>query len=442
MPLIEDPSQPPVKLIPDTPRIYKEEYRGVTVDTRYVPQKSLVTWVEGSPWTVNYYSQILGADNQVAGQQTGLDPVYQQYRLLKNLEIKVSQPLTSTQNQETKETSVTGSASTYPFMTPNNGDMFIADIGDGQEGVFRVTSTERKSIFKDATFVIDYVLVGYSDPERVNDLNRKVQETLYYLKDFHVHGQNPLLHEEDYQNVLSLESYYYSLLDLYYELCHSTKFKTLLVPGQAESTYDHFLTKACGLGFESRLNPLILKTRVLNVDGDQPMTTLTLWDLLFERDRRMIVNIAKRVGTQSTRIFSNRPLFEGIYFSGVKRVVYPIDPVIRVDRIYRQDSHEAETGGLQPSQGWGQLPTPIDGVVTIHPVLIDDYYVFSQAFYSEADTGQSLLELQTNDYLNRKALSVKTLVKLCEECRTWPMLEFYYYVPILLFLVKANIRSV
>lgn len=446
MALVDNPELAPTKPEQTPIEIYKEPYRGVTVDTRYEPLASLMTAIEGSPWTVNYYSQVLGRDSSLQGQQAGLDPVYQQYIKIVGMVMKVTAPLerSITQDPASKEMEIRGSATVFPFLIPNNGDMFVADIGSGAEGVFRIIHSERRSIMKSTCYTIDYVLVEYSNPTRIGDLERKTQKKVYYLKDFMEHGQNPLVSEEDYHHIQSLEGRYYDLIDLYYELVHSTEFRTLLIPGQDLPTYDHFLTKAVGQFFDSRLNPRILQTRILNVDGDLPMTTLTVWDALVKRDRKLMKNIAKRMGTQSAKIFARKALYEGIYFSGISKLTYPIDPVIRVDNNYRGDRHTAQTGGLVPSRGYGELPTQPDPEIpiTIKSVLVDDFYIFSEAFYTKAASGQSLLELQTNDYLDSKALNNGALMKLADECQSWPMLEFYYYVPILLILIKASIRSV
>ena len=70
---------------------------------------------------------------------------------------------------------VNGTADVYPFIIPNVGDMFAADVGDGKEGVFTITSTEKKSLLKEAVYTIEYTLLYYSnsDLQRRNDLITK-----------------------------------------------------------------------------------------------------------------------------------------------------------------------------------------------------------------------------------------------------------------------------
>ena len=88
---------------------------------------------------------------------------------------------------------VTGAANVYPMLIPSVGDMFVATIADGRSAVFKVTNTERKSLFKDTAHVIEYVLVDYLTDERKSDFKSKVIKTVKFVRDFLVNGQNPLL---------------------------------------------------------------------------------------------------------------------------------------------------------------------------------------------------------------------------------------------------------
>jgi hypothetical protein len=74
--------------------------------------------------------------------------------------------------------------------------------------------------------------------------------------------------------------------------------------------------------------------------------------------------------------------------------------------------------------------------VAIKPVLIDDYYVLSADFYSQANT-MSLLESAVWQYLNGTKLDALQLVKTADLVYNWGVLEQFYYTPILLVLMRA-----
>lgn len=437
--------------IPTTVQIAKPEYRGVTVDTQYVPQSSLLSNIEGSAWTVNYYSQVVDTDNALSGQQVNREAIYQQYRLINQLEIRVTQALTQSQDQESKQITVTGTAITYPFMIPLEGDMFLADVGDGREAVFRITHTEKRTYFKESCFQIDYVLVDYSTEQRRHDLQRKVVQELYFERDFLIHGQNPLLQRQDYADLQLLQSRYEDLIELYFAMFSSKEFRTLVVPGQHRAVYDHFVMKAVTGLFDSVEAPTLARLRILNCDDQDALHCFTIWDALLQRKRALLPYCNRRAGLLTTRAFTERPQLEGIRYSGIDYVVYPKDLEVCVDFDIRPVQTPA-SGGVSlieprapkpppaPPPEEGEVPAP-PAAPLVWPVLVDDYYVLSEAFYADLPN-QSVLERAVRDYLDFKAPKRRTLVELVEAFHSFNPLERFYYGPILLLLVRSSIRSV
>jgi hypothetical protein len=75
-------------------------------------------------------------------------------------------------------------------------------------------------------------------------------------------------------------------------------------------------------------------------------------------------------------------------------------------------------------------------------VLMDDYYVLSEAFYHNLDGQQSQLELCVKDYLYDRAINHQTLLAFCDTWHGWSRLAMYYYTPIVLILIRAALRRV
>lgn len=449
MPIVNPTSTAAPVQAPNTPRIAAPAYKGVTVDTRYVPSASILKHIEGSSWTVHYYSQILDGDSALAGQNVTLDPLYQQYRLIKGLELKVNSPLTQSQDTEGGSMVVSGAATVYPFLIPNVGDMFLADTGDGREGVFQVTLSERKTIYKDACFGIEYRLVAYSTPERLNDLAAKTIDTLRYVRDFLNHGQNPLLYEEEFLLATELSDAYHSIAGVYFRQFMSREFMTILVPGQQVSVYDHFLTQAVTSFFTTWDAPELRQIRKLNISGDEVMRAPTIWDALRARDKSLVMYSAKKAGLVSTRTFDRDPMLEGIYHSGIQYTVYPKDAEVSIDyALLPRTKVLADLVLEDPASPYINEPVPPAGdlpygAAPLYKMVgVDDYYVFSQAFYENAAEGQSKLERAVWDYLDGKAIDSKLLLALCKSYFTWPALERFYFVPVILMLIKASIRGI
>ncbi len=440
--------------IPHPPRIVSPMYRGVTVDTRYIPSSALLTHIEGSSMAVHYYSQVVDNDVDLAGQNPNRNAILQPYRLIKNLELKVTTPLTFAQIEETRAIGAQGVANVYPFLVPNVGDMFLTDVGDGREGIFKVTNTVRKSIFKDTCYEINYEFVAFSDTDhfRILDLHKKIVETYVFVKEFLQYGQNPVLLEEEAGLVRDLTYWHADIMRQWFQEFLSNEFKTIMVPGQGFSTHDYFLTKFM-LKFATTLDaPEIQYTRLLNVDGVDDMKTPTIWDVCSQRNVALFRMINRRMKLAPCRAFPRNAMMEGVHHSGVQYIVYPDDPRQSWDDVQAMRFPLTLMYSLTPVRGIpGRLEelivegdlagVPYSGRPLIKEVLCDEHYIFSQAFYDNKRGEMSRLEQAVWDMLERKPVSLKLLHFLCETHQTWGSLERFYYTPFILMLIRSQIRS-
>lgn len=453
MPLIEDDEEEVV--IHKPVDIVGPDYRGSIVDTDVTPHSEIMAYVEGSPWNTVYYSQLVGRDDELGGQQVNQPAVYQQYTMIIDMELKVTSPLTQSQDTETNEMTVVGTANIYGGVIPNVGDMFLADIGDGREGVLTVTRSEKKSILKGAGYTIDYELTDYNTEERRKDLAKKVVRTVYFRKDYILYGRSPVITAEDLNLRKQAMHQLFDLRNTYFPEFFSHEYMTLIVPNQQFSSYDPFLTKLLMKIFDSTEHPLLNKTRLLNIDGDPAMNCFTVWDALLSVDDALLSVAAKEVYLVSTNYFSLRPYHNSIAHSGINRVVYPVGIAPAVDANYVARCSKVGTdvlgGQTDPINDYQVItvvegqPLPPDwepgpGIPLIKPVAIDDHYVFSQDFYNKAEEGQSMLEIITNVYLSGGVPDHKVLMALCEDVRNWGALERYYYVPVLMILLLVATR--
>jgi hypothetical protein len=448
---------PPSKVNPEVVspvRSVSPMYRGVTVDTRYIPSSALLTHVEGSSMSVNYFSQVVDNDNDLAGQNPTRNPVLQQYRYIKHLELKVTMPLSFQQIEDTRAVGSTGQANIYPFLIPNVGDMFLTDVGDGREGIFQVTNTIRKSIFKDTCYEIEYEFVDFSDTNRLRimDLNTKVIETFVFVKEFLQYGQNPVLLQEDAEIVKELSFYFHDIMRQWFQEFLSNEYKTLIIPGQAFSTYDHFMTKFM-LKMASTLDaPEVQYCRLLNCDGDDNMLTPTILDVCIKRNIHLMRMINRKMGMTAAIYFPHDPMMEGIHHTGIQYVIYPSDPRESWDDVRKMKYPKVIIYSLTevPSIA-GRLEDLITDAnlvgfrnsagPLIKDVLADDYYIFSEAFYNRKPGEMSRLEQEVWNLLERKPVDLKLLKFFCDTYQTWGALERFYYTPFVLMMIRSQIRS-
>lgn len=446
----------PTKPEPNPPVIHSKEVKVNVVDTKYTPISSLLTNIEGSKWVVNYYSQVVDTSDALYGHDIGQSGVYQQYKLIKNLELKVANDLSTSQDAESKSMIATGSAHIHSMVIPNNGDVFIADVGDGRAGLLQITETEKRSIFTQAVYYIEYQLISFvddNDPRKI-DLDSKVVETYYYLKDFINYGQNPLVITSEYEAFLKLHDLEDDLIRNYFKWFFSVEKKTLLVPGQPLSVYDHYLTKFVLATIDTTENPNVRHTKIYNVDGDVYLDNPTIFDVILTRDKNLLKTVDRKMGLASKLQFDNDPMKEGFRFANIPLIVYPkieqpiydsvspIKPKIITDTsIQNVLSRVGDLNTLLPDNidndtSNGTLPN-LPAVVS---VLSDDHYIFSSQFY-QGTMVQSQLEWIVHKFLNERVVNAGELFKVAEHYYNWGGLERFYYIPIIIAMIKYVFRS-
>jgi len=428
-----------------------DDYITPIVDLRWEPRVNLLTHIEGSAWVVDYYSQVIDTSSNLSGQQYTRNAVYQSYTLIKNMEMRVSSPLSTSQEPDTKGMTVTGSALLYPYVIPNEGDMFVADIGEGKIAIFRITDSVKKSIFKEACYEISYGLNNDNQTGSLVDLNQKVVKTYYFHKDFLTYGQNPLLVSSDNDVLMSLDKSYRVLAEQYFKKFFSNEYKTIMVPGQPYPVYDHFLVDYLLSEFGTRDSNEVRYIRRLNLDDDDVMKCDSIWKALKCRDISFMNTMFKRAGLVSTATFTKEPVLEGIRYTGINKVVYPTDPILTVDYLQVNGTKVLSLDTLVPSPvvpGSNNVMVRainLRGTVaavaeSIYTVTVDDYYVLSTNFYNKTTT-QSVLESIVWNYLENKPTDYTQLLDTAKTYFQWGVLEQFYYIPIIMTLIRSAVRG-
>lgn len=438
-------ARPPIK--PNVPKVEPAAYKSVVVEDSVTPFESLMGYVSGSAWTVQYYSQLIAEHNDLRDHDPGQLGVYQQYTKIVNLEIRVTSPIDSSQDNDSALVKVTGSGTVFGYLIPNVGDLFVASVGDGENGLFRVIQVDRKNFNRNTVFGIDYELINYlsRDSERFSDLESKVNDTVYFDKSRAIDNASPVLQEEEYVQSRTLKEAYFDIVKYYFSTFFSSAVGTLIVPGQTAVVYDGFLVNFIMKIVQGEDAPQIRHIAQLSMGQDVYLQQKTFWDCLLHRDADLLPLVCKTVGLVNCKTFSKNPTLKGLRFTRMEYVVYPTE----IDRTLTPNVEPHSTYDefktlTDPGSGLGGL---LDYVLNqdiqqniavpyINKVIEQPTYVFSEAFYSDTP-GQTVLEVQTMDYLKGKMLDVKKLTALAKQCRRWGRLEQFYYIPILLTLIKV-----
>ena len=439
----------PIQAVSVTP----DKYAATFVDLTWTPRANLLTHVEGSPWVITYYSQILTKDSALSGVQIHASAVYQTYTEIQSLLVRVTNPLASSQDEQTKAMKVAGSAIMPPCIIPNEGDMFLADIGEGKTAVLRVTQTEKKSIYQESCYEISYEIDTDTEDKRAA-LKAKTAVSYYYYADYLRAGKNPLLTTSAFSALEQLQTLFGTCLNQYHQQFYSRNHATYWVGGQVNAIYDHYLTRHILRTFDQSDCPGLLNVTQLTDGGDRVLQATCLWDAISQQDEALLGYAFTHADLLSARYYSGEAIMHPLVYSGAEYVVYPREVPNGVDPLPTRIAAPVTLSGtlaavtLPWTGSNASLGTAVRGTnltllanqtaPIIYPVTQDSAYVLSEHFY-EQDNQRSVLEQMVLTHIKRQPGDVAQLVEMIKLCVTWPALERYYYVPILLTLAKYHL---
>lgn len=450
---------PIAKLTPDAvvdkkpvePIVEKSTYQGIVVDHNDTPVESLVAYLDGMPWTVDYYSQMLGQHSDLHELDVGQTPAMQQYQKLNKLEFRVASALQSSYDTVNAITSVTGSA-TVIHVVPNVNDYFVADAGGREQGLFRIKSVERRIFNRDSVYLVDYELVSFvrDDEVKYNDIEAKVVREYYFSKDRLVEGLSPVLRKEEYVASFNIAQYYNDTIRRFFGDFFNRSMMLLLVPKQSDDTvYDIYVSQFLSMIMDSQETPELREMKYVSVDHERYMSQGNLWTALMNRSYRDLSHIHQKMILATRYHFNRSSWLKGPVYWNIDQYVYPL---IENDELaitglngiaYAGDS--IQIAGVpqmetEPYLSKNQYSHP-DGIIPIiKSVKIDDYYVLSEAFYTGGNN-LSVLEILVKDYLKNQTLDLKLLSAIVQSFPDWPALERFYYGPLVLLLLKDSLRG-
>lgn len=418
-----------------TPDITDKSYKHSIVDVKRQPLGALLTHIEGSSWSVDYYSQVLGASEEVAPYDYNQAGVYQQYLYIKRMELKLQGQLNTTVDPTDQTVTVGGTAIMYPYMKPNFGDAFIAEIGDGNAGLFTITEVEKKSLFKQACYEVQFTLVKYVDEDIETNINSKVVKTTEFIRDFMTYGQNPIIATSEKLKYDNLTNLLDDTLNDWLGEFYSNEFRTILVPNGSTPTYDPFLTRMITKIFNKDEYPIIKQIDLLNVDDHNLNYYTDIWSVLLKRELYMLRPCFDEYYLVNSKQLNGNPFLQTAYYAGIKMIVLPKPEGNLAD----------ERIGLTGILSGGMLTgTDIPAVGFTLPAMVNNNnYIFSQDFYlNKSSVGMTDIEYMVHDYLHERALNWNKLTTAVESRHKWTRIQRFYAVPVLLLLLMSEIRSI
>jgi hypothetical protein len=454
MPIASYKPTSPIQTNPNKVTLEQDVVKSIYVSDEDKAIKSLVTYVSGAPWSVQWYAGVVTEHSDIRELDTSQKAIFQQYEKINNLEIRVTTPLTESNDSTIGTMKVEGSGLLYGNLVPNVNNYFLTNSGDNNTGFFRVTRVERRSFNNDSVYTIEYVLVGFTSNStvrtQINNIESKVIRQYYFNKDRVADGLQPLLKSEDHQQILDLNVLYKNICLEYFRTFFNKRYSTLVLPGQDTAIYDGYIVSYLMKIVTSRDAPELMLLRQHSNEENYCLEQPTIFNALLKRDISYLELCNKNMTLVSKNRFNKNSYTMGLMYTNINYVVYP--------ETYDSSSQVGDDPSiitipdiatiLDTKNFQGSLYDAIDNTYTTstqtyklyYPVLRDANYVLSDSFYSNLPD-MSVLEILTKDYLNRNTLDIPMLLTISNRFKYMPRLEQFYYGPIIITLIKTAIFS-
>ena len=447
------PDQSPAVVENTLPQAIQEPAKSIF--TSLVPESkitSLLKYVEGYPWTVNYYGQILNKNNTVENFDPTVPNLNQPYYEVNGMILQVASPLSSSYDQSTGITTITGSALTPYSLTPNVGDIFIAKVDTGEDAVLMINTVTRKTHRKDTLYEVSYNLLFYTsvNPTFINNLKQRVQNTYYFNKDTNFFNRDVLIKPSvkeaiDRLNILMRETKEY-----YFSTFAQKEAGTILIPGISYRVYDPLL-----IDF---LSKIIEYKEIVDIPffrhnhgNNRYINQKSLFDLLFSRNINTTNLINKKYSFLPSNMLANRARLGTAYHTGADYILFPTEPNTNTDIEKFNKTLEASTfmEDVKTTKNY-YLPTLTITTLNntskplLHELFTDDFYIVSENFYNYINDNStfdniSYIELLIFKHINKEAIAKEDLVIAIEKYMEFSLLHQLYILPILWMLIKVNL---
>ncbi len=384
----------------------------ITTSTIYqgTSETKAATTLDGSAWTVTYFSQYVGADDQPRRLDTGLDPSLQSYTKVKNYQMKVTDVLTAS-NDALGVMTVTGGANMWPAIAPNQWDMFVGQVPDGRFALFTIKEQPtRVSFYSSSSYVVVYELVEYiSNTHRLAlDLEAKS------IKEITFDPANPCSAGTDTGTDAGTSPEVVTpavvtaklevLLSVFYEQFFHLKNKTFIYRDDANNEfYDGQVVEF----MKSMISYAMLGRRPMPVvypvpTGEYRHVFETVYDVLRYNDLARVSLVSGKAAPVGTAAFLSDFQMSGLaMLSNLSGVIQPSDYAL------------------------------MHG--TVNPLEVKDY-VFSEAFYEKNDLEMNPLEKEVMKQLSGGAVDMVRISEMVTDINKLTKEEMFYHIPVLIWV--------
>jgi len=339
----------------------------------------LITEIEGEPWVVQYYHQLMVSGESPRPLDPSLSPTLQQYLKVTDFRLSVTDELSYSQDGATQLSELTGSGLIYPdTVAPHVGDMFVGFIEAGRKGIFTLTRVQSLGYYKRTVYQVEYRLFAEASIPLQENLEAKVVQYRYF--DFRrlKAGHSPLIEYSVANSERNFLKDARRIMDRLYTHYYSPRLKTFVVEHLGEQFYDPW-----AVGFYNAVIPHTLRGQYpvaeeYSIDESiEYMERPTLWMAVLKQDTYILETMPRTYINKDAGNFSSYSMYHSIINVGIDYVSVPKD--------------------------WKE-PT-VD--------LTESPYLFSHALYTP-NADKSQIEMGVYEYIEGGSISNQRLAMLVE----------------------------
>ena len=408
--------------------------RTTVTDFDRIPKQYLLQYNEGSEWPVDFYHALSGRNDPKTMFDTQNDSPTQQLLKIVNLSLRVNAPLDRTQDEQRKTFELTGTSTLVASITPNEGDFFVAPIGDHRHGLFNITAVTRMSNNKIATYQIRYTMLYEITPQIAETIRLCTVRTLHYVRERAWTGGDTLLTPNEYRTFLELGDRIKDIETTFVRRFYDTSLETLAYPRdwkldglKAGGYYDVFLAmfvKAIGLrtvGKDIRIYP----------HPPKPVQDIeTLFTVLLNQQPGLLPYVEKECSAVNPRTFRTMQTRNTIAWSQFSSTRFFTS---QIRQLATYDGEWPEFEAFEPVMFPEYQGNAGEDMVAFLPLTYKPY-LLSETFYSGSYS--SVLEHCLYLYLNKQPVPSEVAARLAELVLALPKDSQFYYVPMVYVILK------
>lgn len=417
---------------PFTYHLPKDTYDSIIRQYDSSTDYSILQYVEGAKWSVNYYNQNLGYNDSGKLLDASNPPVLRPVTKIENLVLYVTSPFS-----EAKFESMTGEGLFYAGdLRPFIGDNFVVPLLGKKLGIFQITKVELKSYVDTNIYNIDFEIFLFGGIPEANsflyNLEQSVNRKFIYDSDYLKNKSSVLLTDtETVRKKKAKEGLEYISANWFRDF-KDLQTNLIMIKKQSKKCIDinieKFFLKQITVD-NYGMNPVMSNTAYSPFGGT--LDRYTIMDLLLNPQMIKMDDIAKKVIAVKGSGSLDYDFRGGdLSFLGYDCILFPYtDESMLLDialySCYSALSFKDDNNTFKGTQ----LPD----IVNLSAI---GNYMFSDNFYNSDRTSLSNIEELLLDYIENKELDLDILFNMLDSVNKWSLLQRFFYVPFLYLLLN------